>query len=224
MHVHLKLCIHECTAYMLHRSQCVFGAPLINFPQTWGEQKMPGAWKGRPAHPVLFVFAQKTNKFQFAANGMRTVQRRFAVWSTHTRIWFANHSACSCIRGSTLTPATLMSDRLHHGAICTRAKFFLGTNCILSWLQIQNWTSHFSSVHLRTPIQKGRTKNSTYNAETPTQCPQWRERGSQSKLWLRICVLYIWEPSYRKVEQNVTVAMLKSILRIHSAEGSLSKI
>ncbi len=51
----------------------VFGAPLINFPRTWGEQRTPDAWKVYLAHPVLFVFTQKTDKFWFAANRMRTV-------------------------------------------------------------------------------------------------------------------------------------------------------
>ncbi len=56
------------------RMRRVFGAQLINFPWTWGEQRTSGAWKGHPAHPVLFVFVQKTDKFRFAANGMRTVR------------------------------------------------------------------------------------------------------------------------------------------------------
>ncbi len=66
----LKPSIHERAAYMLHR---VFGVWLINFPRIWGEQRTPGAWKGHPAHPVLFAFIQKTDKFRFAANGMWTV-------------------------------------------------------------------------------------------------------------------------------------------------------
>ncbi len=40
-----------------------FGAWLINFSWNWGEQRTPGAWKGYPAHPVLFVFAQKPTNF-----------------------------------------------------------------------------------------------------------------------------------------------------------------
>ncbi len=51
-----------------------FGARLINFPQTWGEQRTHGAWKGHPSHPVLFVFTQKTDKFWFVVNGMRTIR------------------------------------------------------------------------------------------------------------------------------------------------------
>ncbi len=50
------------------RMRRVFGARLIYFLRTWGEQRTPGAWKGHLAHPVLFVFAQKTNKFWFAGN------------------------------------------------------------------------------------------------------------------------------------------------------------
>ncbi len=46
---------------------------LINFPRTWGKQRAPGVWKGHPAHPVLFVFMQKINKFWFTATGMRII-------------------------------------------------------------------------------------------------------------------------------------------------------
>ncbi len=88
----LKFCIHERAV----RMRRISWGRLINFPQTWGEQRTPGAWKEHPAHSVLFVFTQKTNKYR-----LRTVQRRFAVPSTHTRIWFANHSTRSCIRGFT---------------------------------------------------------------------------------------------------------------------------
>ncbi len=35
------------------------------------------------------------------ANHSLTAQHRFTVPSTHMHIWFANHSACSCIRGFT---------------------------------------------------------------------------------------------------------------------------
>ncbi len=75
----------------------VFGAQLINFPQTWDKQKIPGTWKGHPGHPVLLVFAQKLTNFE----SRRMVCELFAdgaVLSTHMRIWFANHSARLCIR------------------------------------------------------------------------------------------------------------------------------
>ncbi len=88
----------------------LFLCRLINFPQTWGEQRIPGAWKGHPTHPVLFVFAQKTDKFQFVANSMWTGCRRrsagsqshphiraFGLWTIREQ--FANHLAHSCIRG-----------------------------------------------------------------------------------------------------------------------------
>ncbi len=109
----LKPCIHECAAYTLCICmRSVFAARLINFPRTWGEQRTPGAWKGHPAHPVFFVFTQKTDKFQYAANGMQTIRgwrsigsqsrphiRSFGLRTIHKR--FANHSACSCIQGFT---------------------------------------------------------------------------------------------------------------------------
>ncbi len=92
----------------------VSGARLINFPRTRGEQRTPGAWKGHAAHPVLFVFAQKTNKFWFAANGMRTIRRWHSTGSLshpHIRVFglrtvceqFVNHSARSYIWGLTMS-------------------------------------------------------------------------------------------------------------------------
>ncbi len=82
----------------------IFGARLINFPQTWGKQRTHGVWKGHPVHPVLFVFAQKIDQF-----GMRTVRGwRSAGWQSHSHIRafcsrtvrsrFMNHSARLCIR------------------------------------------------------------------------------------------------------------------------------
>ncbi len=55
------------------RMRRISGTWLINFPRTRGEQRTPGAWKQHLAHPVLFVFSQKTDKFWFVANGMWTV-------------------------------------------------------------------------------------------------------------------------------------------------------
>ncbi len=81
-------------------------ARLINFLRTWGEQRTPGEWKGHPTHPVLFVFALRTDKFLFVANGMRTIcgwrctdlQSRphiCAFGSRTIRERFVNHSARS---------------------------------------------------------------------------------------------------------------------------------
>ncbi len=36
-------------------------------------ERTPSSWKGHPAHPVLFVFTRKTNKFWFAVNCMWTI-------------------------------------------------------------------------------------------------------------------------------------------------------
>ncbi len=47
----------------------------------------PGAWKGHPAHPVLFAFEQKTDKFRFVANGMQIVRgQRNAGLQSHPHI------------------------------------------------------------------------------------------------------------------------------------------
>ncbi len=90
--------------------QRISGVRLINFLQTWGEQSTPGAWNGHLAHPVLFAFAQKINKFWYVANGMRTIRGwRSTSLQSHPHICafglqtirerFANHSARLCIRG-----------------------------------------------------------------------------------------------------------------------------
>ncbi len=90
--------------------RCISGAWLINFPRTWDEPRTPGAWKGHPAHPVLFVFVQKTDKFWFEVNGTRTVHRLRSAGSqcrphiysfgSRTVCWrFVNHLAPSCIQG-----------------------------------------------------------------------------------------------------------------------------
>ncbi len=65
---------HKRDAYALRclHAACKRRMGLINFLRTWGEQRIPGAWKEYPAYPVLFVFAEKTDKFRFVANGMRT--------------------------------------------------------------------------------------------------------------------------------------------------------
>ncbi len=99
-----KPCIHEHAVYALYCCvRRIFGARLINFLQTWGEQRTPSA-------SVLFVFTQKTNKFCFVANGMRPVcgwhcagsqsHPHICIFGLRTiREQFANYSVCSCIRG-----------------------------------------------------------------------------------------------------------------------------
>ncbi len=88
----------------------ISGVWLIISLRTWGEQRTLGAWKGHPGHLVLFVFAQKTDKFWFAMNGMWTIRRQRSTGSqSHPHIcafgsqtsheWFINHLARSCIRG-----------------------------------------------------------------------------------------------------------------------------
>ncbi len=99
----IKLCTHEHAAYALHHLYVACKRRMvINFSPTWGEQRIPGAWKGHRACPVLFVFAQKTQILihgEQYANYSWMAQRRFAVPSTHMHIWFANHSVRSCIQG-----------------------------------------------------------------------------------------------------------------------------
>ncbi len=102
----VKPCIHKHAAYVLH-CLCahVRGARLINFPQIWGEQRTPGTWKGHLVHPVSSLCVCAKNQQisvhgEWYANHSRIAQRRFAVSSTHMRIWFfAKHLVGSCIRG-----------------------------------------------------------------------------------------------------------------------------
>ncbi len=99
----------KCTRANHRRTkQFALGARLINFPQTWGEQRTPGTCNGHPAHPILFVFAQKTDKFRFVAAGIRTIcgwrsaglqSCPYAFGLRTIREQFANHLACSCIWG-----------------------------------------------------------------------------------------------------------------------------
>ncbi len=98
----------------LHNAPFTCSAWLINFPRTWGEQRTPSTWKRHPAHPFLFVLAQKSDQFLFAANGMQTIRRWrnkgsqshlliCAFGSQTVREQFVNHSARSCIRGLSVT-------------------------------------------------------------------------------------------------------------------------
>ncbi len=69
---------------------------LINFPQTWGEQRTPSASSSlcvSTKNQQILIFGE------WYANCSQMAQCRFAVPSIHTCIWFANHSAHSCIRG-----------------------------------------------------------------------------------------------------------------------------
>ncbi len=94
----LKLCIYKCVAYTLHHShaahkRCV----VINFHE-------PEASEGHLMHggasSSLRVRAKKQKilvRSEQYANRSQMVQHRITVPSTHTCIWFANHSAHSCI-------------------------------------------------------------------------------------------------------------------------------
>ncbi len=50
---------------------------------------------------------------EWYVNRSRMGQHRFAIPSTHTRIWFANHSAHSCIRGFIYTRSGKPARALH---------------------------------------------------------------------------------------------------------------
>ncbi len=98
--VYTSVPLMHCAVRMRH----VTGTRLINLSRTWGEQRTTSARKRHLAHPVLFVFTQKTDKFQFVVNGMRTVRRRrrpSLQSRPHIRTFGANNSARSSIRGFT---------------------------------------------------------------------------------------------------------------------------
>ncbi len=81
----VKPCIHKHVAYTLHHSRvALHHSRVAHNRQT---VRTPDVWKGHPAHPVLFVFAQKTDKFWFTANGMWAVRGwRSAGLQSHPHI------------------------------------------------------------------------------------------------------------------------------------------
>ncbi len=109
---------------------------LINFPRTWSEQRTSGAWKGHPAHPVPFVFVQKTDKFWFAVNGMRTVRgQRGAGSQFHPYI---------CTFGSQAVRepfGTLMYTRLKM-VECRLKGVTMATHITPYWLATVRWLSN----------------------------------------------------------------------------------
>ncbi len=85
---------------------CISSAQLINFLQTWGEQRTPSAWKGHPSHPVFFVLRKKPTNFgsrrmvcEPFANGTAQVRSLIHTYTCLVHELFANHLAHSCIRG-----------------------------------------------------------------------------------------------------------------------------
>ncbi len=73
--------------------QFVLGAQLIKFPQIWDEQRTPGASNSlcvRAKNQQISVSGE------WYANCSWTAQCRFAVPSTHMRIWFANRLRAVC--------------------------------------------------------------------------------------------------------------------------------
>ncbi len=75
------------------RVRRIFGARLINFPQTWGKQRTPGS---SGSLCVRAKNRQISVRSEWYANHSRMVQCMFAVLSTHKRIWFANCSRVVC--------------------------------------------------------------------------------------------------------------------------------
>ncbi len=67
----------------------IFGAWLINFLRTWGEQRTPGASGSLCVHAKNRQILVRNKQY---ANHSRMAQCRFAVPSIHTHIWFTNCS------------------------------------------------------------------------------------------------------------------------------------
>ncbi len=78
--------------------QSTLGARLINFPQNWSEQRTHGASNFLCVRAKSLQISVRGEQY---ANCSQMAQCRFTLPSTHTRIGFANHSACSCVRGFT---------------------------------------------------------------------------------------------------------------------------
>ncbi len=136
----------------------VSGVWFINFTWTWGEQRTPDAWKEHPAHPVFFMFAQKTNKFWFAVNGIMWIVCGWcsAGSESHPHIrafglrticeWFANHLARLCIRGFRSTRLRKISiiSKSASNKSCTEINF-LKRNSEDAYLRLlQEWNGTFS--------------------------------------------------------------------------------
>ncbi len=99
----LKSCTHECAAYALRHSCAVhiwgmvnkFSANLRRAKDTRCMKRTPGAYSS------LCVWEKNQQilvRGEQYANHSQMVQHRFAVPSTHTHIWFTNHSTCLCIQ------------------------------------------------------------------------------------------------------------------------------
>ncbi len=76
------------------------GARLINFSRTWGKQRTLRCMERTTSASSSLCVRAKNQQISvhrdWCANHSRTEQHRFAVPSTHTRIWFVNHSQVIC--------------------------------------------------------------------------------------------------------------------------------
>ncbi len=72
--------------------QRISGTRLINFPRTWGEQRTPNAWSRIQFSLCSCKNRQISVRSERYAKCSQMVQHRFAILSSHMRIWFANRS------------------------------------------------------------------------------------------------------------------------------------
>ncbi len=107
---HIMLSFVYTSALLTHcaiRVRCISGVQLINFLRTWGEQRIPGAWRR-----IQFSSCLRKKPINFSSQ--RTVYKPFADGAaqvrspihTYTHLVcerFANHLVRSCIRGLTWT-------------------------------------------------------------------------------------------------------------------------
>ncbi len=70
IHVKLKAGTHMRTKQLANSSHWLCGKLIFCEPE---------ANAGHTVHPIPFVFAQKTNKFRFVANGMQTIHRQHST-------------------------------------------------------------------------------------------------------------------------------------------------
>ncbi len=119
------------------RVRRIFGARLINFPQSWGEQRTPGTssslcvhakkrtniglWRmvcepfangAAQVHSPVHTYAHLVHELLVANRLSQTVRERFA-----------NHSACSCIRGFRIVYRLLRIGWRYHLETCTTKSF-----------------------------------------------------------------------------------------------------
>ncbi len=167
--VYTSVQLTHCAVHM----RCIFSAWLINFPWAWGEQRTPGASSS------LCVCAknwQISVRGEWYANCFRTALHRFAVPSTHTRIWWTArvYEALGCFGGERNGNVTLAVTLTQRSPPKVRALFYIHfapPNPTYSGrgrvnIPISLFRSHVADCH-KSSIVYDRQKNYYFNDPFP---------------------------------------------------------